>query len=101
MKKIQSYFKPFELALWAISVFLIIVFSLTFKSGDALSVTASLVGATSLIFNAKGNPFGQLLMVIFSLLYGIISLVLGNLKSSNVKFQMAVGIIIATILPFQ
>ena len=26
-----------------------------------------------MIFNAKGNPFGQLLMVIFSLLYGIIS----------------------------
>jgi nicotinamide mononucleotide transporter PnuC len=28
---------------------------------------------TSLIFNAKGNPFGQLLMILFSLLYGIIS----------------------------
>ncbi|MBO5020441.1 MAG: nicotinamide mononucleotide transporter, partial [Clostridia bacterium] len=27
----------------------------------------------SLIFNAKGNPFGQFLMIIFSLLYGIIS----------------------------
>ena len=26
-----------------------------------------------LIFNAKGNPFGQFLMVIFSMLYGIIS----------------------------
>lgn len=26
-----------------------------------------------MIFNAKGNPFGQFLMVIFSILYGIIS----------------------------
>ena len=26
-----------------------------------------------MIFNAKGNPFGQFLMIIFSLLYGIIS----------------------------
>jgi nicotinamide mononucleotide transporter PnuC len=34
---------------------------------------ASLIGVTSLIFNAKGNPFGQFLMVVFSLLYGIIS----------------------------
>ena len=34
---------------------------------------ASLIGVTSLIFNAKGNPFGQLLMVIFSLIYGMIS----------------------------
>ena len=38
-----------------------------------LTLCASLIGVTSLIFNAKGNPFGQLLMVIFSLLYGVIS----------------------------
>lgn len=38
-----------------------------------LALSASIIGVTSLIFNAKGNPFGQLLMVIFSLLYGIIS----------------------------
>lgn len=38
-----------------------------------MTLCASLIGVTSLIFNAKGNPFGQLLMVIFSLLYGIIS----------------------------
>ena len=34
---------------------------------------ASLIGVTTLIFIAKGNPLGQLLTVIFSLLYGIIS----------------------------
>lgn len=32
-----------------------------------------LIGVTSLIFNAKGNPIGQLLMIIFSMLYGFIS----------------------------
>ena len=36
-------------------------------------IAASLIGVTSLIFNAKGNPIGQVLMVIFSLLYGVIS----------------------------
>lgn len=36
-------------------------------------MAASLIGVTSLIFNAKGNPFGQFLMILFSLLYGIIS----------------------------
>lgn len=35
--------------------------------------TASLIGVTSLIFSAKAHPLGQLLMVIFSLLYGVIS----------------------------
>ena len=38
-----------------------------------MPLAASLIGATSLIFNAKGNPFGQFLMIIFSVLYGIIS----------------------------
>ena len=44
-----------------------------FDQENYLTLVASLVGITSLIFNAKGNPFGQLLMIIFSLLYGIIS----------------------------
>ena len=34
---------------------------------------ASLVGITALIFCAKGNPFGQVLMVVFSMIYGVIS----------------------------
>ena len=38
-----------------------------------LTLTASLIDVTSLIFNVKGNPFGQLLMIVFSVLYGIIS----------------------------
>jgi len=38
-----------------------------------LSFFASLIGVTSLILSAKGNPAGQLLMIVFSLLYGVIS----------------------------
>ena len=38
-----------------------------------MTLFASVIGVTSLILNAKGNPFGQFLMVIFSCLYGIIS----------------------------
>ena len=34
---------------------------------------ASLIGATSLIFNAKGNPVGLVLGLAFCLLYGYIS----------------------------
>lgn len=45
-----------------------------FDRENYLTLAASLVGVTSLIFNAKGNPWGQLLMVIFSVMYGIISL---------------------------
>ena len=38
-----------------------------------MTLAASLTSATSLIFNAKGNPIGQALMIVFSLLYGVIS----------------------------
>ena len=44
-----------------------------FQRENYLTLTASVVGATALIFNAKGNPAGQLLTVVFSILYGIIS----------------------------
>ena len=59
--------------LWCFSVALIILSFCFFDRTNYLTLAASLIGVTSLIFNAKGNPFGQLLMVIFSLLYGIIS----------------------------
>lgn len=38
-----------------------------------MTLIASMIGVTSLIFNAKGNPIGQFLMIVFSLLYGVIS----------------------------
>ncbi len=44
-----------------------------FDRTNYMTLCASLIGVTSLIFNAKGNPIGQILMVVFSLLYGIIS----------------------------
>ena len=71
--KIKDYFSRTEIILWSTSSMLIIASFLTFDRENLLTLAASLIGVTSLIFNAKGNPFGQLLMVVFSLLYGIIS----------------------------
>ena len=73
MKKILNYFSKLEITLWSASVFLIIASFIAFDRTNYLTLIASIIGVTSLIFNAKGNPFGQLLMVVFSLLYGIIS----------------------------
>ncbi len=69
----KNYFAKSELILWASSVLLILVSFCVFDRENLLTLAASLIGVTSLIFNAKGNPIGQVLMVIFSLLYGIIS----------------------------
>lgn len=46
---------------------------LLFDKENFLTLIASLIGVTSLIFNAKGNPLRQLLMIIFSIFYGMIS----------------------------
>ena len=73
MTKFIHYFTKGELALWLGSTGLILLSFVLFDGENHLTLIASLIGATSLIFNAKGNPVGQLLMVVFSLLYGVIS----------------------------
>ncbi len=76
MKRIKSvftYFSKGELLLWLGSLTVVLAAFFLFDRESYLSLSASLIGVTSLIFNAKGNPFGQLLMIIFSVLYGIIS----------------------------
>lgn len=72
--KIIKYFSPFEWGLWLSSLSLILLFFCIFDKEGYLTLTASLIGVTSLIFAAKGNPVGPFLMIIFSILYGIISL---------------------------
>ncbi len=73
MKKAANYFTRTEIILWSVSVVLIISSFLIFDRGNYLTLAASLIGVTALIFNAKGNPIGQALMIVFSILYGIIS----------------------------
>lgn len=67
------YFTKEEIWLWSLSVGVILISFLIFDRANYLTLSASLIGVTSLIFNAKGNPIGQCLMILFSLLYGIIS----------------------------
>lgn len=72
MKKIKSiveYFSIGEIALWLCSVIIIIISFFAFDGENYIMPAVSLIGVTSLIFNAKGNPFGQALMIIFSMLY--------------------------------
>ncbi len=67
------YFSAAEYALWGGSVVLIIGAFLLFDRVEYLTPATALLGVTSLIFNAKGHPVGQAMMVVFSVLYGIIS----------------------------
>ena len=73
VKKFIRSFTKAEIALYFSSVLLILLSFFIFDRTNWLTLIASLVGATSLIFCAKGNPVGQVLMLVFSVLYGIIS----------------------------
>lgn len=75
MSVIKSFknLTKFELSLWLISVAAIIATCLAFGAQNLLSASASLIGVTALIFVAKGDVLGQILTIVFSIFYGVIS----------------------------
>lgn len=62
-----------EWSIWLGSIIIVLISNLATKDFDLLTLVAALAGVTSLIFAAKGNVWGQVLMILFSILYGIIS----------------------------
>lgn len=62
-----------EWKLWVGSILVVIVSNIVTGDIDLLTLIAACVGITSLIFAAKGNVWAQILMIVFSILYGIIS----------------------------
>lgn len=73
LKSLVNYFSGKEAVLWSMSVITVIASFCFFDRENYCTLLASLIGVTALIFNARGNPVGQFLMMIFSLLYGVIS----------------------------
>ena len=62
-----------EWCLWLASLAVVLIANLITPELDPLTMTAALVGVTSLVFAAKGNVWSQVLMIVFSILYGVIS----------------------------
>ena len=75
MKKHNPFrdLSKFELSLWLLSITIVTVSYLLTPAKDYLSLTASLIGVTALIFVSKGYVLGQVLTVVFAVFYGIIS----------------------------
>ena len=74
--KIKNPFRSlskFERILWISSVIVVTMSFILSPEPDYLTLTASLIGVTALIFVAKGYVVGQVLTVVFSVFYGIIS----------------------------
>lgn len=69
----KKYFTTKEKLLWTASIIFISISFFAFDGESYPAFCASLIGATALIFCAKGNPIGQVLMIVFSMIYGFIS----------------------------
>ena len=63
----------FERILWLTSLVVVTASFLLSPAVDYLNLATSLIGVTGLIFLAKGLVIGQVITIVFSLLYGIIS----------------------------
>ena len=63
----------FEKCLWGSSLIVVVVSCLFSGEDGLLSGIASAIGVTALIFLARGRVLGQVLVVVFSVFYGIIS----------------------------
>ena len=105
MKKIKSvffgiwnYFSVWERALWILSVVLIVATFFAFDGAGYLTLIASLIGVTSLILCAKGNPLGQGLMIIFSVIYGTISFECGYYGEMTTYVCMTLPMSIASLV---
>ncbi len=62
-----------EKTIWIFSLITIILSSCLFSERDILTIIASIIGATALIFVGKGDAIGQLLTIIFAVIYATIS----------------------------
>ena len=67
-------FDMFEKILLASSIAVVIFSNIISGANDLFSIIASIIGVTALVFNAKGLALGKMLVIIFALMYGIVSL---------------------------
>ena len=73
MNRFRVSLTRFELTLWLTSLSVVSGTALIFGSVDVLSMIASLIGVTALIFVATGHVLGQVLTIVFAVFYGVIS----------------------------
>ena len=73
MKKFLNYFTKAEKILWISSTLLILVSYFISQDSGIIGLVASFIGVTALILCAKGNPAGQILMIVFCCIYTYIS----------------------------
>lgn len=74
MRFLFDLWQPIDYILWIGSMLIYGIITLAVGGTDIGYLISIMIGITALIYTAKGHIFGPLLMVIFSILYSLISL---------------------------
>ena len=90
-------FTKFEWCLWIGSLAAIITAHFAVLSTDYASLAASLIGVTSLIFAARGDPLAPLLIIIFSVIYAIVSYFFGYYGEMMIYITMQAPVAAASL----
>ena len=101
MKKPRNPFKnltKFEWALWICSLAAVIISFFAARNTDYATLAVSLIGVTSLIFAAKGDAFGLMVMVLFSCVYAFVSFGFGYYGEMIIYLCMQLPVCITSLV---
>lgn len=73
MKKLFKSITITEWLIWIASTLSVAVCFFVFGNTQYLYLIGAVIGVTALLFVSKGNPLGQILTIVFSIFYGIVS----------------------------
>jgi nicotinamide mononucleotide transporter PnuC len=90
--------KKREWAIWLLSLATVIASNLLAGTVVPVTLFATLIGVTALIFLAKGMAVGQVLVIIFAVFYGIVSFFFGYYGEMITYLCMTAPIALASII---
>lgn len=77
MKNPFKFFSRSDWIIYTLSIAIILLSNIFAREIDYFKVIATIIGATSLIFIAKGHFLGQIIMIVFAVFYSILSYING------------------------
>lgn len=99
--KLRNPFKAltkFEWALWIFSLTAVTVSFFAAKNTDYSTLAVSLIGVSALIFAAKGDAFGLMLMLCFSAVYAFVSYCFGYYGEMIIYLCMQMPVCTASLI---
>lgn len=101
MKKPRNPFKSltkFEWSLWLCSLAAVVISFFAARNTDYATLAVSLIGVTALIFAAKGDAFGLMIMILFSLVYAFVSYCFGYYGEMIIYLCMQLPVCITSLV---